>query len=388
MMGRHPPLLIVLLLGFGFAAHTQPTNALTPEELFERASPSIVVVQVYSGTDKPEGLGSGVVIRNGSIVTNCHVVFAGDRAYVVQKGKRFATTPGFADRERDLCLLTAPGVTGPRIELVPARTVKPGARVFAIGSPRGLELTITEGLISGLRSVNNSEFLQNSAPISPGSSGGGLFDTSGRLVGITTSQLKDSQNLNFALPADWVGQLRERSVSETERFGRAAKAISDQPVPASYANLPSLAPWLDAMSSRMAPFIANPAAARDFLATVHYESTRAGLDPQLVLGLIEALSRFHKYEISKEGARGYMQVMPIWTVQLGTPGANLFHLRTNLRFGCVILRHYLDRYDGDLFKTINAYRNQTLGRPDGFAVDSQQFAPEVMVAAARWQYRK
>ena len=76
--------------------------------------------------------------------------------------------------------------------------------------------------------------------------------------------------------------------------------------------------------------------------TVHYEAKRAGLDPQLVLGVIQVESNFRKYAVSRAGARGYMQVMPFWVELIGTPGDNLFHLRTNLRYGCVILRHYLD----------------------------------------------
>jgi soluble lytic murein transglycosylase-like protein len=82
---------------------------------------------------------------------------------------------------------------------------------------------------------------------------------------------------------------------------------------------------------------------RDLLATVHYEAIRAGLDPQLVLGVIHHESGFKKYAVSVADARGYMQVMPFWTRSIGSQDHNLFHLRTNLRYGCVILRHYLDR---------------------------------------------
>ena len=86
----------------------------------------------------------------------------------------------------------------------------------------------------------------------------------------------------------------------------------------------------------------------DFLTTVQYESKRAGLDPQLVLGVIDTESKFRKHAVSRAGARGYMQVMPFWTGLIGTTEQNLFNLRTNLRYGCVILRHYLDIEHGDM----------------------------------------
>jgi soluble lytic murein transglycosylase-like protein len=99
------------------------------------------------------------------------------------------------------------------------------------------------------------------------------------------------------------------------------------------------------------------------LRTVHYEATRAGLDPQLVLGVLEVESGFRKYAVSRAGARGYMQVMPFWVKLIGRPSHNLFHLRTNLRYGCVILRHYLDRESGDLYRALGRY-NGSLGRPE------------------------
>ncbi len=142
-----------------------------------------------------------------------------------------------------------------------------------------------------------------------------------------------------------------------------SRAISDPPVPTDYAAKGEVHAWLDAMSQRLAPKIPDRGAREDFLATVHYEATRAGLDPQLVLGVIQHESAFRKYAVSVAGARGYMQVMPFWTRLIGSPGQNLFHLRTNLRYGCVILRHYLDVENGDLFRALGRY-NGSLGAPD------------------------
>lgn len=114
--------------------------------------------------------------------------------------------------------------------------------------------------------------------------------------------------------------------------------------------------WLGAMSDRLRQKKPDWQMRKEFLQTVWYESKRAGLDVALVLGLIQVESNFRKFAVSRVGARGYMQVMPFWTRVIGDgdPG-KLFHMQTNLRFGCVILRHYLDREKGDLFMGLGRY---------------------------------
>ncbi|MDP1953394.1 MAG: lytic transglycosylase domain-containing protein [Polaromonas sp.] len=114
--------------------------------------------------------------------------------------------------------------------------------------------------------------------------------------------------------------------------------------------------WLGAMSDRLKKKKPEWQIRKEFLQTVWYESKRAGLDVALVLGLIQVESNFRKFAVSRVGARGYMQVMPFWTRVIGDgdPG-KLFHMQTNLRFGCVILRHYLDREKGDLFMGLGRY---------------------------------
>ena len=141
-------------------------------------------------------------------------------------------------------------------------------------------------------------------------------------------------------------------------------AVADQaPLDASFQRSPERARWLAEMSQRLARRIPDETYRSELLRTVHYEATRAGLDPQLVLGLIQVESGFKKYALSTAGARGYMQVMPFWTRLIGTPDSNLFHMRTNLRFGCTILRHYLDIEKGDLFRALGRY-NGSLGRAE------------------------
>lgn len=145
--------------------------------------------------------------------------------------------------------------------------------------------------------------------------------------------------------------------------GVLQQAVSDQAVPRlAFASQQEADVWLDNMSRRIGKRIPDAAYRMDFLKTMHYEAKRAGLDPQLVLGLIEVESGFRKYAVSGAGARGYMQVMPFWVKLIGHKDNNLFHLRVNLRYGCTILRHYLDMEKGDLFRALGRY-NGSLGHP-------------------------
>lgn len=142
------------------------------------------------------------------------------------------------------------------------------------------------------------------------------------------------------------------------------RAIADQAVPVlAFEDAQEARAWLEAMSSRLARRIPDRVAREELLLTVHYEAKRAGLDPQLVLGLIQVESAFRKYAVSSAGARGFMQVMPFWAKLIGTTEHNLFHLRTNLRYGCTILRHYLDIESGNLFRALGRY-NGSLGKAD------------------------
>jgi soluble lytic murein transglycosylase-like protein len=136
--------------------------------------------------------------------------------------------------------------------------------------------------------------------------------------------------------------------------------------------------WLEAMDKRLEKRIPDRQQRLELLRTVQYEATRARLDPQLVLGVIEVESGFRKYAVSTAGARGYMQVMPFWVKLIGEPRHNLFHLRTNLAYGCAILRHYVDTENGDYFRALMRY-NGSLG--------SAKY-PRLVLAAwkGRWKY--
>jgi soluble lytic murein transglycosylase-like protein len=172
-------------------------------------------------------------------------------------------------------------------------------------------------------------------------------------------------------------QERER-LSEAVRI-RLAAAVSDRPAPRlAFKRSEDGERWLSTMSQRLARRIPDRKQRLELLRTIHFEALRAGLDPQLVLGVIEVESGFRKYAVSRAGARGYMQVMPFWTAEAGRRRDNLFHLRTNLIYGCWILRHYLDREKGDYFRALGRY-NGSLGKP-GY--------PGTVLAAwkGRWKY--
>ncbi len=141
------------------------------------------------------------------------------------------------------------------------------------------------------------------------------------------------------------------------------RSIADNPVPSDWAARAGISTWLAEMSRRVGSRIPDERERLEFLLTLHYEATRAGLDPQLVLGVVHHESGFRKYAISVADARGYMQVMPFWIRLIGGADHNLFQLRTNLRYGCVILRYYLDREGGDLYRALGRY-NGSLGRPE------------------------
>lgn len=164
--------------------------------------------------------------------------------------------------------------------------------------------------------------------------------------------------LAAALPA--LGGAQQYEVLSASVRATLARAVNDRTT-VDERDLDTRA-WVRAMTRRVQPRFPDEDAARHFLALVRYEAMRAGLDPHLVLAVIDVESKFRKYAVSKAGARGLMQVMPFWVKELGTPSDNLFHERTNLRYGCTILRHYLDRERGNLANALGRY-NGSLGQP-------------------------
>ena len=173
------------------------------EKIFPKISKSVVLI--FSLNDQGELLaqGSGVVIAPSKIITNWHIVENASSIVVSQSNINYPSELLSYRSERDLAYLSVPGIEAPSVELSSINRVKVGQQVYAVGAPNGLELTISKGIISALRDTGGSKIIQTDAAISPGSSGGGLFDEQGRLLGITTFKFT-GESLNFALPVDWI----------------------------------------------------------------------------------------------------------------------------------------------------------------------------------------
>ena len=183
---------------------------LSPIEIFQTNRNSIVVVRSASEAGGRSSQGSGVVIADEEVVTNCHVAISSSDIIVRTETQSLPAKLRYRDQGHDLCQLTVRGLKAKPVTRAAVATVAVGAKVYAIGAPQGLELTLSDGVVSSLRNLGGTSLIQTNAAISPGSSGGGLFDSSGRLIGITTFQSRTGQNLNFAVPTDWIDALPAR----------------------------------------------------------------------------------------------------------------------------------------------------------------------------------
>ncbi|KQP21795.1 hypothetical protein ASF43_26210 [Pseudorhodoferax sp. Leaf267] len=197
-----------LLLALPFAqAKDDAGSARDAQQVFARASASVVTVHALDAAGQPDGQGSGVVVGPGLVATNCHVVRSAvtlrlAAASGAQAAQWTRQLPGM-----DLCLLEAPGLAAPPVALRPSRDLAIGEPVYAVGNPLGFGLAVSSGLLSSVQAGTPHGRLAATAPVSPGSSGGGLFDRQARLLGLTTAILGTGQNLNLVLPAEAVAAL-------------------------------------------------------------------------------------------------------------------------------------------------------------------------------------
>lgn len=188
--------------------------------------------------------------------------------------------------------------------------------------------------------------------------------------------------LLYALPAH-AGNQKEEAMADSVRLA-LSKAISDpRPPKPSFNTIEeriSYLHWLGEMSSRLKKRIPDYQTRIELLETIWYESKRAGLDPAMVMGLMQVESAFRKYATSVVGARGYMQVMPFWSRSIGDGDATkLFHMQTNLRYGCSILRLYMDMEKGDLYLALGRY-NGSRGKPE--------YPNAVLANWKNWEFKK
>ena len=219
---------------FAAGVHAVTVFAKSPVEVYADASRSVVVIHAQQGAGQI-ARGSGVIVAPEWVVTNCHVVGPASLVTLRRGEQQLPASPGPRDEGADICLVhslylsTLRGIAPVRRAISPP---KPGSRVFAIRAPHDLELTITEGLLSGTRYRGTVPVMQVSAAISPGSSGGGLFDEDARLIGITTLYIDGGQNLNFAIPVDVVERLLVQARQDSDRA--AARGSEQGPANLTY----------------------------------------------------------------------------------------------------------------------------------------------------------
>lgn len=222
----HGGLCACVLAGTAWSAH-----ALDAEGVYAKVVPSVWTIVASNAQARTRSQGSAVVVGPGRLVTNCHVLARMTRIEVIKDNVSYTGQLEFPDPDNDLCQVRVANFTAPAVALAETEQLRVGMRVYAIGTPQGLETTLSDGLLSGLRRDESGRlvFVQTTAPISPGSSGGGLFDSEGRLVGITTFIRRESQNINLAVPSWQVAELPERGRQMLDRRSAAAPAGAPAP---------------------------------------------------------------------------------------------------------------------------------------------------------------
>ncbi len=179
----------------------ESAQALKPDQVFSKVRDSVVVLKILDAQGKKIRSGSGVLISEGKVATNCHVVEKNIGLWVCRGKDCVTATPSEEDGGTDICILDAKGIEGTPAEIVKSTSIKAGDPVYAVGAPGGRELSLSSGIVTSLRGGYPPFFIQTTAAVSPGSSGGGLFDGEGRLLGLTTIKLGGGESMSFAMTA-------------------------------------------------------------------------------------------------------------------------------------------------------------------------------------------
>ncbi|WP_300330121.1 serine protease [Accumulibacter sp.] len=204
--------------------------ALSPPEIFRAAAASVVVLETLDDTGGTSARLSATVTSAETVVTVCNGVESASALRIVRPEAHLAASLLARDNDRNLCLLAAPGLNAKALP-AGAAEVAAGSRVYAVSNALGLGVGISDGVFSGKRRFPSGEYLQFSAPVSPGSEGGALVDESGRLLGIVDYRRRDGQNVNFALPAAWIDQVQERAsknAAQQQLYAQAKALVATQ----------------------------------------------------------------------------------------------------------------------------------------------------------------
>lgn len=204
------PILISFVIIFGLLLAPSSSQAQTARQIAQNAFPSVVILVMEDANGQPVSLGSGFFVKNDIIATNLHMLEGASRGYVKIVGQKhkyeIAGIVGI-DTQRDLALLKITGVKAPSLILGDINQVAVGDEVYAIGNPQGLEGTFSQGIVSSIRQIGVDILFQITAPISPGSSGGPVLNAQGKVIGIAVATFSGGQNLNFAIPANYLAIL-------------------------------------------------------------------------------------------------------------------------------------------------------------------------------------
>lgn len=217
--------LALVLLCFGVQAAQADDTA---RRVFAASKASVVVLDTVDLLGEPLAQGSGVVIAPTLIATNWHVVKGAAQVNVRAGSSTTQATVASADPQRDIAILFAPGATAAPPIAMSNQAVSVGDSVFTLGAPQGLDLTLASGIVSSVRHIDTSAMIQTTAPISPGSSGGALLDVQGRLIGITTSHVRDGQALNFAVPVRVVSEVRSNPAFAVSAAAQSVPLLNDR----------------------------------------------------------------------------------------------------------------------------------------------------------------
>lgn len=385
--------------------------------------------------------GSGFLVGATHVITNNHVVEECDQVWAIAGARRTKARRQFHLTAPDLALLV---LDAPLPDALPA-AVRPfahlGEDVLVAGYPlSGLlssDLVVTRGIVNALTGIRDEPgIMQISAEVQPGSSGGPVLDRTGAVVGVVVSKLDAAkalrltgdipQNVNFAIKPEALNHFlgaaevraakasaEDRRLDGTELAARARKftvgieCTADAFTPLRWSirtaesgvvpPVPQFSTteqrleylrWLEASSAKLKTLAPGTLDHREFLQTLWYESRRAGLYPSLTLSVAQQLSGFRRFHVSSNGARGYMAVLPHWSSVLGegTPEA-LFTPQVNFRYGCVLLRHFIDQNQGDLRAALAAYLTEVSMTASSRSPQVNAMTRRIIDGMTKWEAR-
>jgi tetratricopeptide (TPR) repeat protein len=200
----------IILISASALVYSHCLLAATASEVYDQSKSNVLMLEGRNAQGKIQRLASAIALSENTAVTQCDLLSAADKWVVIHDRHEFASYPRERDDARNLCRLNVPGLHVTPINIVPFEEVHVGQRVYSIGNALGLGLSLSEGLVSGIRKFNGESWIQTTATLAPGSEGGALFDENGRLLGMTDYRKRDGQNINFAAPAVWLPQIAGR----------------------------------------------------------------------------------------------------------------------------------------------------------------------------------